>query len=94
MTNEEGRIVVAGLTKTYGTLRAVDGLSFTVEPGTITGFLGPNGAGKTTTLRMLARPHHPRRRHRHHQRPPLPRPPRPQRPGRRRPGGLRLPPRP
>src|SRR4029453_94175 len=53
MANEEGRIVVAGLTKTYGTLRAVDGLSFTVEPGTITGFLGPNGAGKTTTLRML-----------------------------------------
>jgi ABC-2 type transport system ATP-binding protein len=53
MTNEEGRIVVAGLTKTYGTLRAVDGLSFTVESGTITGFLGPNGAGKTTTLRML-----------------------------------------
>ena len=53
MTNEEGRIVVAGLTKTYGTLPAVDDLSFTVEPGTITGFLGPNGAGKTTTLRML-----------------------------------------
>ena len=53
MTSEEGRIVVAGLTKTYGTLRAVDGLNFTVEPGTITGFLGPNGAGKTTTLRML-----------------------------------------
>jgi hypothetical protein len=53
MTNGEGRIVVAGLTKTCGTLRAVDGLSFTVEPGTITGFLGPNGAGKTTTLRML-----------------------------------------
>jgi ABC-2 type transport system ATP-binding protein len=53
MTNEDGRIVVAGLTKTYGTLRAVDDLSFTVEPGTITGFLGPNGAGKTTTLRML-----------------------------------------
>jgi ABC-2 type transport system ATP-binding protein len=39
MTSEEGRIVVAGLTKTYGTLRAVDGLNFTVEPGTITGFL-------------------------------------------------------
>ena len=53
MANEDGRIVVTGLTKTYGTLRAVDGLSFTVEPGTITGFLGPNGAGKTTTLRML-----------------------------------------
>ena len=53
MASEDGRIVVAGLTKTYGTLRAVDDLSFTVEPGTITGFLGPNGAGKTTTLRML-----------------------------------------
>ncbi|HEV3399798.1 MAG TPA: ABC transporter ATP-binding protein [Actinomycetes bacterium] len=53
MTNLDGRIVVAGLTKTYGTLRAVEDLSFTVEPGTITGFLGPNGAGKTTTLRML-----------------------------------------
>jgi ABC-2 type transport system ATP-binding protein len=53
MTNEKGRIVVAGLTKTYGTIRAVDDLSFTVEPGTVTGFLGPNGAGKTTTLRML-----------------------------------------
>ena len=53
MTDQEGRIVVAGLIKTYGTLRAVDGLSFTVEPDTITGFLGPNGAGKTTTLRML-----------------------------------------
>jgi ABC-2 type transport system ATP-binding protein len=53
MTNQDGRIVVAGLTKAYGTLKAVDDLSFTVEPGTITGFLGPNGAGKTTTLRML-----------------------------------------
>ena len=53
MTSQDGRIVVAGLTKTYGTLRAVDDLSFTVEPGTITGFLGPNGAGKTTTLCML-----------------------------------------
>src|SRR5512132_3233295 len=53
MTDQEGRIVVAGLIKTYGTLRAVDGLSFDVEPGRITGFLGPNGAGKTTTLRML-----------------------------------------
>jgi ABC-2 type transport system ATP-binding protein len=41
------------LTKRYGRLLAVDGLSFALEPGTITGFLGPNGAGKTTTLRML-----------------------------------------
>src|SRR3954447_18168510 len=47
------RIVVEGLTKQYGDLRAVDGLSFSVEPGRVTGFLGPNGAGKTTTLRML-----------------------------------------
>jgi ABC-2 type transport system ATP-binding protein len=53
MTDHDGRIVVAGLTKTFGAVRAVDGLSFTVESGTITGFLGPNGAGKTTTLRML-----------------------------------------
>jgi ABC-2 type transport system ATP-binding protein len=48
-----GRVVVDSLTKVFGTQRAVDGLSFTVEPGSVTGFLGPNGAGKTTTLRML-----------------------------------------
>jgi ABC-2 type transport system ATP-binding protein len=41
------------LTKRYGSLTAVDDLSFVLEAGTITGFLGPNGAGKTTTLRML-----------------------------------------
>jgi len=41
------------LTKRYGSTLAVDGLSFTVGEGSITGFLGPNGAGKTTTLRML-----------------------------------------
>jgi ABC-2 type transport system ATP-binding protein len=46
-------IEVAGLTKTFGDVRAVDDLTFTVGRGTITGFLGPNGAGKTTTLRML-----------------------------------------
>ena len=46
-------IEVAGLAKSFGAVRAVDGLSFTVEPGRVTGFLGPNGAGKTTTLRML-----------------------------------------
>jgi ABC-2 type transport system ATP-binding protein len=49
----DGRIAVAGLTKHYASVRAVDGLSFDVEPGRVTGFLGPNGAGKTTTLRML-----------------------------------------
>jgi ABC-2 type transport system ATP-binding protein len=48
-----GRIEVAGLTKRFGSLIAVNELSFTVEPGRITGFLGPNGSGKTTTLRML-----------------------------------------
>jgi ABC-2 type transport system ATP-binding protein len=41
------------LTKTYGDRRAVDGLTFSVRPGTICGFVGPNGAGKTTTIRML-----------------------------------------
>jgi ABC-2 type transport system ATP-binding protein len=41
------------LTKTFGAVRAVTDLSFTVEPGHVTGFLGPNGAGKTTSLRML-----------------------------------------
>ena len=49
----DGRIVVDNLTKVFGSQRAVDSLSFTVEPGSVTGFLGPNGAGKTTTLRML-----------------------------------------
>jgi ABC-2 type transport system ATP-binding protein len=49
-----GRIVVDQLTKVFrGRVRAVDHLSFTVEPGSVTGFLGPNGAGKTTTLRMV-----------------------------------------
>ncbi|MGY1774186.1 ABC transporter ATP-binding protein [Blastococcus sp. SYSU D00813] len=46
-------IVARDLTKTYGTRTAVDGISFTVEPGRVTGFLGPNGAGKSTTMRML-----------------------------------------
>src|SRR6516225_2811804 len=41
------------LTKRYRNITAVDGLSFQVGPGRVTGFLGPNGAGKTTTLRML-----------------------------------------
>jgi ABC-2 type transport system ATP-binding protein len=49
----EGQIVVSGLTKQYRKVRAVDNLSFTVQPGRVTGFLGPNGAGKTTTLRMV-----------------------------------------
>jgi ABC-2 type transport system ATP-binding protein len=46
-------IVVEELTKRYGAYTAVDHVSFTVEPGTVTGFLGPNGAGKSTTMRMM-----------------------------------------
>src|SRR5262245_14529231 len=53
MADNSGRIEIAGLSKTFGTTRAVDDLSFAVEPGSVTAFLGPNGAGKTTTLRML-----------------------------------------
>ncbi|TKJ33607.1 ABC transporter ATP-binding protein [Blastococcus sp. CCUG 61487] len=45
-------ITASGLTKTYGGKTAVDGVSFTVAPGRVTGFLGPNGAGKSTTMRM------------------------------------------
>src|SRR5882757_6115651 len=48
-----GRITVQQLTKRFGPVTAVQNLSFTVEPGSVTGFLGPNGAGKTTTLRMI-----------------------------------------
>jgi ABC-2 type transport system ATP-binding protein len=46
-------IEARGLTKRYGATTAVDDLSFTVRPGTVTGFLGPNGAGKSTTMRMV-----------------------------------------
>src|SRR6476620_342792 len=41
------------LTKVYGGKAAVDHLSFTVEPGSVTGFLGPNGSGKSTTMRLI-----------------------------------------
>ena len=47
-------IEIDGLTKRYGEKAAVDGLSFVVEPGVVTGFLGPNGAGKSTTMRVIA----------------------------------------
>ncbi|MDX6309862.1 MAG: type transport system ATP-binding protein [Nocardioidaceae bacterium] len=46
-------IVVEELTKRYGAFTAVDHVSFTVEPGSVTGFLGPNGAGKSTAMRMM-----------------------------------------
>jgi len=47
-------IVVRDLAKQYGTLRAIDALSFAVQPGEVLGLVGPNGAGKTTTLRCLS----------------------------------------
>jgi ABC-2 type transport system ATP-binding protein len=47
-------VVAENLVKTYGTTRALDGLSLEVEEGTVLGVLGPNGAGKTTTVRILA----------------------------------------
>jgi ABC-2 type transport system ATP-binding protein len=46
-------VVCEGVTKCFGSVHAVEDLSFTVEPGEVVGFLGPNGAGKTTTIRML-----------------------------------------
>jgi ABC-2 type transport system ATP-binding protein len=46
-------IAVAGLVKTFGSTRALDGLDLSVEPGEVHGFLGPNGSGKTTTIRVL-----------------------------------------
>ena len=52
-------IELTGLTKLYGSHRAVDDLTCTVEPGVVTGFLGPNGAGKTTTMRLILGLDHP-----------------------------------
>src|SRR5215216_2644000 len=46
-------IRIENLVKTFGTKRAVDGVSFSVERGEVLGFLGPNGAGKSTTMRMV-----------------------------------------
>src|SRR5437764_7277100 len=46
-------IEIHELTKRYGSVTAVDGLTFTIRPGIVTGFLGPNGAGKSTTMRMI-----------------------------------------
>ena len=49
----EAMIEVKNLHKSFGEVKAVQGVSFTARDGEITGLLGPNGAGKTTTLRML-----------------------------------------
>ena len=51
---EDRRLIkVSHLTKSYGTTKAVDDISFTMQPGHIYGLLGPNGAGKTTTMNMM-----------------------------------------
>jgi ABC-2 type transport system ATP-binding protein len=52
-------IQLTGLTKLFGSTRAVDDLSCSIEPGMVTGFLGPNGAGKTTTMRLILGLDHP-----------------------------------
>jgi ABC-2 type transport system ATP-binding protein len=53
MVREGRQVDVVGLTKMFGSLKAVDDLTFSVRPGVVTGFLGPNGSGKTTTLRCV-----------------------------------------
>ena len=49
----EAMITVSGLRKRFGTTQALDGMSFTVQGGQVTGFVGPNGAGKSTTMRII-----------------------------------------
>ena len=51
--NVDPMIQVTALTRTYGRLRAVDDVTFSAQPGRVTGFLGPNGAGKSTTMRVM-----------------------------------------
>ena len=53
MTPTGAAIQARDLTKTYKDVRALDGLSFSVEAGTVFGLLGPNGAGKSTTVKIL-----------------------------------------
>ena len=49
----EATIAVTGLRKRFGSINALDGMTFTVAPGHVTGFVGPNGAGKSTTMRVI-----------------------------------------
>jgi ABC-2 type transport system ATP-binding protein len=51
--SDDVAIVVSGLRKRFGATVALDGMSFTVQPGRVTGFVGPNGAGKSTTMRVI-----------------------------------------
>src|SRR5215217_5870583 len=53
MTEERSAVVARDIRKSYGGLKAVDGVSFTVAEGEFFGILGPNGAGKTTTLEII-----------------------------------------
>ena len=46
-------IEIDGLRKRFGAVNALDGMTFTVGPGRVTGFVGPNGAGKSTTIRVV-----------------------------------------
>jgi ABC-2 type transport system ATP-binding protein len=51
--SKQATIEVTGLRKRFGSTQALDGITFTVAPGTVTGFVGPNGAGKSTTMRVI-----------------------------------------
>ena len=51
----QATIEVSGLRKRFGPALALDGMTFTVQPGRVTGFVGPNGAGKSTTMRVILR---------------------------------------
>jgi ABC-2 type transport system ATP-binding protein len=51
--NSNATIAISGLRKRFGATLALDGMSFTVQPGQVTGFVGPNGAGKSTTMRII-----------------------------------------
>jgi len=53
MADVEARIEVSGVRKRFGSTVALDGMTFTVPPGQVTGFVGPNGAGKSTTMRVI-----------------------------------------
>jgi ABC-2 type transport system ATP-binding protein len=54
-TGEKAPLEIRGLVKTFGKVRALDGLDLSVQPGEVLGFLGPNGAGKTTAMRIIFR---------------------------------------